>query len=133
MTGIGMANWDKQLPLFQLAPAGDTKAIEHVKQAIAGGKHWYIALLEAVGLWSSAEETNNGRVHCYLIDGEAFDWLELAERLCETVDGSLSDNEKLALLFHCTSFLDTAFDRAGTSILLHLIASTFSLLVAGDL
>ncbi len=95
-----MANWDKQLPLFQLAPAGDTKAIEHVKQAIAGGKHWYIALLEAVGLWSSAEETNNGRVHCYLIDGEAFDWLELAERLCETVDGSLSDNEKLVLLFH---------------------------------
>ncbi|MAF85130.1 MAG: hypothetical protein CL875_01385 [Dehalococcoidales bacterium] len=101
-----MANLDKQLPLFQLAPAGDTKAIEHVRQAIAGGKHWYIALLEAIGLWSSAEEANNGRVHCYLIDGEAFDWLELAERLCETVDGSLPDNEKMALLFHGEPPLD---------------------------
>tara|TARA_Y100000031_G_C8232641_1_gene391679 strand:- start:1082 stop:1819 length:738 start_codon:yes stop_codon:yes gene_type:complete len=106
MAGVGMANLDKQLPLFQLAPAGDTKAIEHVRQAIAGGKHWYIALLEAIGLWSSAEEANNGRVHCYLIDGEAFDWLELAERLCETVDGSLPDNEKMALLFHGEPPLD---------------------------
>ena len=84
----------------QLTPVGDTEAIRHLKQAITSGKHWYIALLEAIGLWDSAEETHNGRAYCYLIDGEAFDWLLLAERLCQAVDGLLPDDEKTALLFY---------------------------------
>jgi hypothetical protein len=76
------------------------RAIRHLQQAIAGGQHWYLALLEAIGLWTQAEETYNGRTYCYLIAGEAFDWLLLAERLCETVDGLLPEDEKTALLFH---------------------------------
>ena len=64
----------------------DAEAIRYLKQAIADGKHWYIALLEAMGLWGSAEEVCNGRVYRYLIAGEAFDWLLLAERLCGAVD-----------------------------------------------
>ncbi|MBE9512889.1 MAG: hypothetical protein IMY77_02390 [Chloroflexi bacterium] len=72
----------------------------YLEQAISGGKHWYIALLEAIGLWSTAEELYNGRRYRYLIAGEAFDWLLLAERLCEAVDGLLPDDEKMALLFH---------------------------------
>ena len=79
---------------------GNTVAIKYLEQAIKGGKHWYIALLEAIGLWADSEETHNGRRYRYLIDGEAFDWLLLAERLCETVDGLLPDEERLALLFH---------------------------------
>jgi len=100
MLRIVMANPDKQLPLFQLAPTGDAEAIQYLKQAIIRGKHWYIALLETIGLWSTAEETCNGCTHHYLIAGEAFDWLLLAERLCELVDGLLPENQKLALLFH---------------------------------
>ncbi len=84
----------------QLAPAGGVEAIRHLEQAIAGGKHWYIALLEAIGLWSEARETHNGRTYNYLIAGEAFDWLLLAERLCEVVDDMLPEDEKVALLFH---------------------------------
>jgi len=95
-----MANPDNQPPLFQLAPAGDAEAIKYLRQAIARGKHWYIALLEAIGLWSTADETCNGCVHHYLIEGEAFDWLLLAERLCESVDGILPEDKKIALLFH---------------------------------
>ncbi len=83
----------------QLTPAGDAAAIRHLEQAIASGTHWYIALLEAIGLWDSAEETRNGRTYRYLIAGEAFDWLLLAERLCQAVDG-LPDDEKTALLFY---------------------------------
>ncbi|MDH5695295.1 MAG: hypothetical protein OEZ00_01610 [Dehalococcoidia bacterium] len=79
---------------------GNTEAIRYLEQAIRGGKHWYIALLEAIGLWTESEEAHNGRHYRYLIDGEAFDWLLLAERLCETVDGLLPDEERLALLFH---------------------------------
>ena len=84
----------------QLTPTGDTKAIRHLEQAITSGQHWYIALLEAIGLWDAAEETSNGHTYCYLIAGEAFDWLVLAERLCQAVDGLLPDKEKTALLFY---------------------------------
>jgi hypothetical protein len=76
------------------------EAIRHLEQAIIAGKHWYLALLEAIGLWTESEETYNGRHYRYLIDGEAFDWLLLAERLCEAVDDLLPEDEKLALLFH---------------------------------
>ena len=79
---------------------GNTEAIRHLEQAIFAGKHWYIALLEAIGLWTEGDETYNGRHYRYLIEGEAFDWLLLAERLCEAVDSLLPEEEKLALLFH---------------------------------
>ena len=79
---------------------GNIEAVRHLEQAIISGKHWFIALLEAIGLWTEGEETYNGRHYCYLIDGEAFDWLLLAERLCEAVDDLLPEDEKLALLFH---------------------------------
>jgi hypothetical protein len=81
------------------ALAADTEAVSYLKQAIAAGKHWYVSLLGAMGLWTSAEESYQGRVYRYLIDGEAFDWLLLAERLCNTVDGLLPEAEKDNLLF----------------------------------
>ncbi len=84
----------------QLTPAGNAEAIRHLEQAIASGKHWYIALLEAIGLCDTAEETCHGRTYCYLIAGEAFDWLLLAERLCQAVNILLPDDEKIALLFY---------------------------------
>ena len=79
--------------------AGDTQAIQHLKEAIAAGKHWYLALLEAIRLWTSPEEDYNGRHYCYLIDNEAFDWLVLAERLCEEIDGLIPEKELIDLLF----------------------------------
>jgi hypothetical protein len=88
-----MANCDDQLQ-----PAEE--AIGYFRQAIIDGKHWYIALLETIGLWSVGEETDNGRTYQYLIAGEAFDWLLLAERLCEAVDSLLPESEKVALLFY---------------------------------
>ena len=87
------------VPPSRLATAGDAEAIRHLQRSIADGKHWYIALLEAIGLWTGAEEVHNGRTYLYLIAGEAFDWLLLAERLCEEVDRLLPEDEKKALLF----------------------------------
>ncbi|MDD5038354.1 MAG: hypothetical protein PHN78_03460 [Dehalococcoidales bacterium] len=94
-----MTGFDKQLTSSQLTPTGEPEAIRHMKQAMAGGKHWYIALLEAIGLWETAEEIHNNRTYRYLIAGEAFDWLLLADRLCEPMNGLLPDDEKTALLF----------------------------------
>lgn len=90
---------------FRLVPAetisaGDAEAIDYLKREIAGGRHWYLALLGAIGLWTSAEERYNGRYYTYLIDGEAFDWLLLAERLSDTLKGYVPENELEALLFH---------------------------------
>jgi hypothetical protein len=95
-----MTKANNQSALAKTPATADTDAIRHLKQAITGGKHWYIALLEAIGLWTDDEEIYNGRHYRYLIDGEAFDWLLLAERLCQAVDGLLPDDERIALLFH---------------------------------
>ncbi|MBA7486687.1 hypothetical protein ES707_22248 [subsurface metagenome] len=94
-----MTDLNNELTSSQSTSASDTEAIGHLEQAITGGKHWYIALLEAIGLWTKAEETHNGCTYCYLIAGEAFDWLLLAGRLCQAVDDLLPDDEKTALLF----------------------------------
>ncbi len=89
----------------------DGEAVRHLKEAIASGRHWYIALLEAIGLWQTTEETIDGRLYRYLIGGEAFDWLLLAERLCREVDGLLPEDEKTALLFHGKPPLKLAADE----------------------
>jgi len=80
-------------------PTTSNKAIEHFKEAVLEGRNWYIALLEAIGLWTETEETHNGRHYRYVIDGEAFDWLLLAERLCQEADDLLPEEEKASLLF----------------------------------
>jgi hypothetical protein len=78
---------------------GDTQVIQWLKSAIAEGKNWYVALLEAIRLWSSPEEDYDGRHYRYLVDNEAFDWLVLAERLCEELDGLIPEKERINLLF----------------------------------
>jgi hypothetical protein len=77
----------------------DTQAIQELKSTIAEGKNWYVAVLEAIRLWSSPEENYNGRHYQYLVDNEAFDWLVLVERLCEELDGLLPEKERANLLF----------------------------------
>jgi len=84
---------------IQLTSTEDNESMRLLKQALINGEHWYIALLQAIALWNKIEETHDGRTYRYLIDGEAFDWLLLAERLCRTVDGLLPEDEKTALLF----------------------------------
>ena len=77
----------------------DTQAIQRLKNAVTEGRNWYVALLEAVRLWSSPEEDYDGRHYQYLIDNEAFDWLVLTERLCEELDGLIPEKERTNLLF----------------------------------
>jgi len=77
----------------------DTQAIQRLKSAIAEGKNWYVAVLEAICLWHSSEEDYGGRHYQYLVDNEAFDWLVLAERLCAELDGLIPEKERANLLF----------------------------------
>ena len=86
-TGAGLA---QQVP----------ESVLHLKSALDSGVTWYQALLEAVGLWTLPQEVYQGRIYQYLINGEAFDWLLLAERLVEELDGAVSADDWQALLFH---------------------------------
>jgi hypothetical protein len=69
------------------------------REAVRNGDDWFVALLQAIALWEMPEEQAGGRRYRYLIGGEAFDWLVLAERLCEAVDGAIPADECEALLF----------------------------------
>ena len=74
--------------------------IDHFKAALQEGTPWYIAFLEAAALWTAPQEEYDGRNYQYLLAGEAFDWLLLAERLCEEANGLIPVEEQEALLFH---------------------------------
>ena len=89
----------------------DDEAIRHFRNAIASGMHWYLALLEAVGRWSSPEETFQERHYQYLIEGSAFDWQLLAERLCEAVNGLLPEKEKADFLLKGQPPLDVTKEQ----------------------
>ncbi len=89
----------------------DTQAIQRLKSAIAEGKNWYVAVLEAIRLWSSTEEDYSGRHYQYLVDNEAFDWLVLVERLCEELDGVIPDKERTNLLFFGIPPIDLSKDE----------------------
>jgi len=76
------------------------EAVVHLKEAVRAGVPWHLALLEAIGLWTKPWEVYRERTYHYLIQGEAFDWLLLAERLCAELDGVIPSAEKEGLLFH---------------------------------
>ena len=78
----------------------DSESVRHLRESIAGGKHWFTALLESIALWTLSEETYKDRTYRYLIGGEAFDWLLLAERLLSEVKGLVPQEEVIDLLFH---------------------------------
>jgi hypothetical protein len=75
------------------------EVLGELRRAVTEGETWFIALLQAIAQWPLPEETVGGRSYRYLVGGEAFDWLLLAERLCESLDGLLPPEEQEALLF----------------------------------
>lgn len=56
-------------------------AVQHLRNALRNGTHWYIALLEAIQRWDHPRERLAGEWYTYFIENEALDWLLLAERL----------------------------------------------------
>ena len=69
------------------------------ERSVRAGEPWFESLLRGIGDWTLSEETRNGRRYRYLISGEAFNMLLLAERLLEEVDGLVPAEDKERLLF----------------------------------
>ena len=88
----------KHEPTADLAPRVP-EALLHLRAALQTGAPWHRSLLEAIGLWTLPQEVFQDRNYRYLIHGEAFDWLLLAERLCGELDGAIPPVEKERLLF----------------------------------
>ena len=65
------------------------EAILHFRKAVRDGAPWYEAILEAMALWTLPREIYGDRTYDYLILGEAFDWLVLAERLFDDLGSSV--------------------------------------------
>ena len=79
-------------------PAPD-EVVFRMRQAILDGEHWFEALLDAVARWRTPDERIGSRSYNYLILGEAFDWLLLAERLLDEVPDLVPSSEREALLW----------------------------------
>jgi hypothetical protein len=81
------------------AIAETTTIIRDMRAAVEDGQHWFGALMAAVRSWPLPVEEVGDRTYCYLVGGEAFDWLLLAERLCDEIADLVPEEEEEALLF----------------------------------
>lgn len=66
--------------------------IGHFRKALAGGEPWFEAMMQAIALWRRPDERVGDRQYRYLIGGEAFDWLLLAERILGEVRPNMVDD-----------------------------------------
>lgn len=78
---------------------GAIDPLDHFRSALAAGTPWFDALMRTIALWQRPAETVDGRTYRYLIGGEAFDWLLLAERLVSDANGNIPHDEAERLLF----------------------------------
>ena len=99
-------------PVDENTTAGTTgrEVVKGLRKDLKGGREWTEALVDAMARWPIPEETFRGRRYNYFIGGEAFDWLLLAERLCQAVDGMVPAEEKGQLLF--SGKFPASFDMA---------------------
>ena len=77
----------------------DAGPVARFLAALDGGDPWFDALMRAIATWEQPEEVVDGRQYRYLVGGEAFDWLLLAERLIAEADGRIPSDEGERLLF----------------------------------
>ncbi len=77
----------------------ETQAISHLRDALQRGVEWRVALLQSMSLWTAPREIYNGVRLVYLIGGEAFDWLALANRLANEARDLIPADELEDLLF----------------------------------
>jgi 8-oxo-dGTP pyrophosphatase MutT (NUDIX family) len=90
-------------------------ALESFLAAVIAGDSWFNALMRAIALWEAPAELVDGRRYRYLVGGEAFDWLLLAERLLESAalaaPGAIDPAEAERLLFEGMSPADESSAR----------------------
>lgn len=74
------------------------QAVEAYRRALRRGDDWYDALLVIVARWVAPSEILEGVEQVYLVGGEAFDWLRLAQRLIDAAGDLVPPAESERLL-----------------------------------
>jgi hypothetical protein len=77
-----------------------------LRESVDRGEDWYESLLHVIGRWTDASEEIDGVEYHYLIAGEAFDWLLLAQRLLEEVEDLVPQDQTEQLLLFGLAPLD---------------------------
>ena len=77
-----------------------TQSVEALRRALERGAPWYPALLEVISRWTAPSEEIDGALNTYLIAGEAFDWLLLAQRLLDEMGDLVPVDQAEQLLVH---------------------------------
>ena len=86
----------------QILPNTSEELITALKNSIINGTSWPQALIQTMAKWPFPYETFKGRRYVYLIDGECFNMLLLAERLIPEVKELISFTDIENLLFKGT-------------------------------
>lgn len=86
------------IPVPEEGPLTPQQGVQAFRRAISAGDNWYTALLQVVSRWVAADEEVAGIHLQYLIAGEAFDWLLLAQRLVTAAEDLIRPDEAEALL-----------------------------------
>jgi 8-oxo-dGTP pyrophosphatase MutT (NUDIX family) len=84
---------------FDDAAPADIDPVAHFTAELNAGAPWFEAMMQAIALWERPQESVGERQYQYLIGGEAFDWLLLAERLGEAAATQIPEGELERLLF----------------------------------
>lgn len=96
-------------------PLTPREAVAWFRDALEAGAPWYPTLLQVIARWTAPEEEIDS-VRCrYLIGGEAFDWLRLAQRLVDAAEDLVPPDEAEQLLVRGISPLgesDEEFEAA---------------------
>jgi hypothetical protein len=85
---------------FGEQPDETAEILAEMRDAVLSGGPWFHALLKAIARWRLPEEMVGERRYRYLVGGEAFDWLLLAERILDELSDVIPSVEKDALLYH---------------------------------
>lgn len=98
--------------------------VAHFREAIDRGEPWFEALMQAIALWRLPDEQVGDRHFRYLIGGEAFDWLLLAERLLRDASDAVPEDEVERLLFEARTPEGERGERIADERLRELIGET---------
>ncbi len=85
-------------PIPEEGPLSPSQAQRALIEALDAGEPWYPALLRMIARWVAPEEELDGERYHYLIGGEAFDWLLLAQRLLDETGERVPEAEREMLL-----------------------------------
>ncbi len=94
---IGEAPDDDE-PIPEEGPLSPTQGERALIADLDAGEPWHPALLRVIARWVAPEEELDGERYHYLIGGEAFDWLLLAQRLLDAAGERVPEAERETLL-----------------------------------